>query len=157
MSSPLVPLFIVIIVTNFMGTNAFICFSRHASKSAIAFLTHHHSNARPLSTYIVQPHNFIALQPTSALGRKLYRHSRLSFSIVQGSGREGNDVPQGPPVNDNPSTNNIQDDTYQIREESLHFYLRQLGIDADALADAAFRSVATTGDYFSWSSGLAFR
>ena len=37
------------------------------------------------------------------------------------------------------------DSTRQIRKERLHHHLRELGVDADLLEDAAFRSVTTTG------------
>lgn len=35
----------------------------------------------------------------------------------------------------------------EIRRDRLHFHLQEIGIDADSLEDAAFRSVATTGNY----------
>ena len=42
---------------------------------------------------------------------------------------------------------NVDDDkARQIRKERLHHYLRELGVDADLLEDATFRSVATTGE-----------
>lgn len=42
---------------------------------------------------------------------------------------------------------NVDDDSArQIRKERLHHHLRELGVDADLLEDAAFRSVTTTGE-----------
>ena len=38
------------------------------------------------------------------------------------------------------------DSARQIRKERLHHHLRELGVDADLLEDAAFRSVTTTGE-----------
>lgn len=42
--------------------------------------------------------------------------------------------------------NQNEDAPRQRRRERLHFYLNELGMDADLLEDAAFRSVTTTGD-----------
>jgi len=40
--------------------------------------------------------------------------------------------------------NKDKDDARQLRKERLHYHLNELGVDADLLADAAFRSVTTT-------------
>ncbi len=39
-----------------------------------------------------------------------------------------------------------ESDARQIRKERLHHHLNELGVDADSLEDAAFRSVTTTGE-----------
>jgi hypothetical protein len=46
-----------------------------------------------------------------------------------------------------------EDKSREIRKQALHLRLHQLGIDADELADAALRSVSTTGQIclVSWS------
>lgn len=41
----------------------------------------------------------------------------------------------------------MHDNDRNIRKEALHLRLQQLGVDADALADAAFRAAASTGVY----------
>ena len=47
--------------------------------------------------------------------------------------------------NDSTVTDTMHDNGRHIRREALHLRLQQLGVDADALADAAFRAAATTG------------
>ncbi len=89
-----------------------------------------------------QPNYGVCFRDTIRDGRGYHACARTCISGLNKDTLEK--TPDDAPTIDNTQKIN-EENTREFRRERLHYHLDELGVDADILEEAAFRSVTTTG------------
>ncbi|KAL7526470.1 hypothetical protein ACHAXR_004104 [Thalassiosira sp. AJA248-18] len=126
----------VVLATEFMVGNAFICQFPSRRRACI----HGINNLLTQKDVAPGPAPTRSDQPCIPFNFPRRFHSQTRTCL---SGGNNNGLDSISTINDQINKNE-NDASRQIRKGRLHYHLTELGVDADLLADAAFRSVTTT-------------
>jgi len=137
---------IITVAAELMGANAFVrSFPRrqHAYISTINRLLAPNTVFPTGKMCQQQTNASVYVRESYAIPSRCYKHTRSCLSGINNDALEKTSIIGNAQI----QTNQIEDDARQIRRERLHHHLNEFGVNADLLADAAFRSVTTTGSY----------
>lgn len=120
---------------------------RHYAGASINNCINTYLLARHHSTFPTPTHKLCRHQPTIirddfSCPRRYYAHTPTCLSGMKDDDTLDTTSTIG---NDSTQINKNEDDARQNRKERLHYHLSEMGVDSGLLADAAFRSVTTTG------------
>lgn len=122
---------LVIIATEFMRCNAFFIASKFGGRYRICDVFNSIHTRHPISsTFVLCNFKSIGIiRNRRTICVRRYHESTTACSISVDT------------------STNEEDDAREIRKERLHHHLNELGVDAELLSDAAFRSVTTTDGF----------
>lgn len=89
------------------------------------------------------PNKCIHIRGSFHFTRRLHAHTRTCLAGINNDALDSSTKID----DDDTQFDKNGDDSREIRKRGLHYHLNELGVDADALADAAFRSVTTTDGF----------
>ena len=154
---------IVLVATEFMlGSIAFVSSVSRRHRTHINTINHFLLNRNrvqvqlvtisPASTTIYNHQSRLSTPHETCNGtvRRRYHVHPTSSCLSAKANNDSLDATSTPgtaDVGNSHSNTNETDSSREIRKERLHYHLNELGVDAEALADAAHRSVTTTGMY----------
>lgn len=150
---------IVLVATEFMlGSIAFVSSVSRRHRTHINtinyFLLNRNRVQTTISPALTTIHNHqssLSTQKTrTGTARRRYHVHPTSSCLSAKANNDSLDATSTPgtaDVGNSHSNTNETDSSREIRKERLHYHLNELGVDAEALADAAHRSVTTTGMY----------
>lgn len=126
---------LIIIATEFMHCNAFFIASKFGGRYRICDAFHSiHTRHTICPTFMLRYYKSTGIVRTrGAICVRTGYHESTTACFISG-------------VTSSTSSRE-EDDAREIRKEKLHFHLNELGVDAELLADAAFRSVTTTDGF----------
>ena len=132
--SMILQIILVIIATEFMRCNAFFIASKFGGRYRICDVFNSIHTRHPISsTFVLCNFKSIGIiRNRRTICVRRYHESTTACSIS---------------VDTSSTSTNEEDDAREIRKERLHHHLNELGVDAELLSDAAFRSVTTTDGF----------
>lgn len=128
-----------------MGGNAFLCsFPRRRAYYAntINLLARHDIMFRTSEVRHCERNKFMNIRDSFCYTRRYHAHTNTCLSGINKDALEDSST-----IVDDVQFNKNGDDAREARKKGLHYHLSELGVDADLLADAAFRSVTTTDGF----------
>jgi len=138
----------ILIAAKFMGGNAFLCSfpRRRAYVNTINLLAQHNMLPTPKLRHH-EPNKFIYIRDSFHRTRRYHAHTNTCLSGINDDTLDSSSSSSSSTIIDDAQFNKNGDDAREIRKKVLHYQLNELGVDADLLADAAFRSVTTTDGF----------
>ena len=142
-----IPIIIILISVDLMGGNAFIRsfpIRQHVYSNTINSLVARCPIAQTAKPTCWQPrNNVVHIMGAPKYARRYHERTRPCYSALNNDALEKAKQQRAGTAD----LSEGEDSSRDIRRKRLHYHLKELGVDAEAIADAAFRSVTTTGNY----------